>query len=49
MEAHWLNEGGQEDDWTSVMMSALSLIVWECGGDAKNSLTAEHLGKQSGE
>lgn len=26
-EANWLKEGGQEDDWTRVMMQVLSLTV----------------------
>lgn len=31
-----VKEGGQEDDWTRVMMTVLGLTVWESGSDVKN-------------
>lgn len=37
VKADWLKEGGQKDDWTRAMMSALSFIVRE--SYVKNSQT----------
>lgn len=31
-----MKEGGQEDDWTTVMMTVLGLTVWESGSDVEN-------------
>lgn len=45
VEADWLEEGGREDDWTKVMMSALGLTAWESGRDVKSRLAAKHPGK----
>lgn len=46
LEANWLEEGKQEDDWTRGVMSALILTACENGSDIKNKLRAEHPGKQ---
>lgn len=42
-EADWLEEDRQWDHWTRVMMSALSLRVWESGSNVKNRRAAKHL------
>lgn len=47
MEADWLRESVQEDDWTRTIMSAMTLTVWESGNDVKNRLAAEHPGKHA--
>lgn len=36
LEADWLKEGRQEGDWTTPMMSALNLTVWQGRSDVKN-------------
>lgn len=38
VEADWLKQGGQEDDWTKVKTSVLTLTAWESGGDVMNNL-----------
>lgn len=35
LEADWLTEGGQENHWTRVMMSVLTLTAWETGSHVK--------------
>lgn len=37
-DADWLTEGGQENDWTGLMMTGLSLTLWESGSDAGRPL-----------
>lgn len=48
MEAHWLTEGRQKDDWTTAVMSAMSLTTWENGNYAKNKLAVKQPGKPAG-
>lgn len=36
----------KKNDWTTAMMSAWSLTVWESGIDVKNSRAVKHPGKQ---
>lgn len=43
VEVNLIKEGGQDDDWISVMTSVLSLTVWESRSDIENRLAAEHL------
>lgn len=43
VEVNVIKEGGQDDDWISVMTSVLSLTVWESRSDIENRLAAEHL------
>lgn len=40
MEADWSKEGRQEDDWSRVMITVLSLTVWESSRDVKNRKAA---------
>lgn len=49
VEADWLKEGGQEDDWIKMMISVLRLTMWESGSHLKNRKTAGHPGKQADE
>lgn len=48
MEAHWLTEGRQKDDWTTAVMSAMSLTTWESGNYAKNKPAVKQPGKPAG-
>lgn len=41
-QADWFQEGGQEDDWTIVMMSVIRLIVWDSVRHV-NRKVAEHI------
>lgn len=48
MEAAWLKEGRQEDDWLIwVTMSVLSLTPWENGIDVKNKQATDQTEKQA--
>lgn len=49
MQADWIKRGTQEDDWTTVMMSVLSLRMWVSGSDVKNRLLAKQPGMSAGE
>lgn len=41
VEADWLKDGGQTDDWMRAMMTASSLTACVNGRDVKNKLCQE--------
>lgn len=40
MEADWLKEDKQDDDWSRAMMSALRSTAWESGSDCKGQTSS---------
>lgn len=46
VEADWLEEGGQEDDWPRAMMTPLSLTARKSGSDGLQVHSSQHVGKQ---
>lgn len=43
LEADWLTKDGQENHWTRVMMSVLTLTAWETGSRVKKGLSGSRL------